>query len=118
MRTAAPRVQTPTGPRLLPRSLRPSLHLRQPLEQQRCLLARRLPSSSVPTERCKNFPSGTRPSNSMEQKKHHNDDEEDINRRLLREIDMVSDYVYEQAWWSNCTMGCVNTSLFPVVCSL
>ncbi|KAJ1276774.1 hypothetical protein BS78_05G240800 [Paspalum vaginatum] len=53
----------------------------------------------------------------MEHKKHPND-EEDINQRLLREIDMVSDCVYEQAWWSNCTMGCVNTSLFPVVCSL
>ncbi|KAJ1255333.1 hypothetical protein BS78_K263500 [Paspalum vaginatum] len=82
------------APAAILRSAARSLHLRQPLEQQRCLLSRRLLSSSVPTERCKNFPSGTRPSNSMEQKKHHNDEEEDINRRLLREIDMVSDYVH------------------------
>ncbi|KAJ1276751.1 hypothetical protein BS78_05G238900 [Paspalum vaginatum] len=84
----------PMAPAAILRSAARSLHLRQPLEQQRCLLSRRLLSSSVPTERCKNFPSGTRPSNSMEQKKHHNDEEEDINRRLLREIDMVSDYVH------------------------
>ncbi|WVZ49762.1 hypothetical protein U9M48_001091 [Paspalum notatum var. saurae] len=76
------------APAAILRSAARSLHLRQHLDQQRCLLARRLLSSSVPTERCKKFPSGTPPpSNSMEQKKHPND-AEDINQRLLREIDM------------------------------
>ncbi|CAL4895609.1 unnamed protein product [Urochloa decumbens] len=84
------------------RSAARSLRLRQPLEQQGRLLARRaiedlrsstrLLSSSVPTERHKCFPSSdTRSRDSGEQKNRVNEKKDDIYQRLSTKIDKISD---------------------------
>ncbi|WVZ49715.1 hypothetical protein U9M48_001047 [Paspalum notatum var. saurae] len=71
------------------RSAARSLRLLQPLEQQRCLLARRFSSSSTPSEGL----DVNRVLGIVNGQVH----QEDIVQRILRKIDMVSDNMDKQA---------------------
>ncbi|KAJ1276841.1 hypothetical protein BS78_05G246800 [Paspalum vaginatum] len=71
------------------RSAARSLRLRQPLEQQRCLLARRFSSSSTPGE-------GLDVNRVVGIVNRHVHQKEDIHQHILRKIDMVSDNMDKQ----------------------